>query len=372
MSDQPDELLQRYADAVAQDARRPSDRVRAAIRAHAQMQLAQPAAASVEAVKPRQPAANQSKWAMSLAASVAVIALTGILVIQIDHGSPEDHEVAFGGPTPSKPIPAAAPDANQAPAVASVAAPAPKTIDAPPPPTPTVAAKQVPPAAERQVAEVQSARAKAGPAQTDKSLAKPVIVAREAVPFAAPIASQVDAAQSLAKSDYNTADSLGNSPTPRDSKALASAEASATTARMAVRPMPGTPAPAVVAAAAPPPAMVSPAPPAPSAAPGLLRQRADAQAYAPVETRFLVAVRNGRISALDALLAQGVSINTRDEAGNTALMIALEERQVAVARRLLERGADTNLVNREGVNALQVAVRMDLPEIVKLLQQSNK
>ena len=48
-----DELLERYADAAAQDPRRPSDRVRDAARAHAQMLRDQAATAyRLESAKP--------------------------------------------------------------------------------------------------------------------------------------------------------------------------------------------------------------------------------------------------------------------------------------------------------------------------------
>ena len=371
MSDQADDLLQRYADAVAQDDRRPSDRVRAAVRAHAKMQVAQTAPVDAGVVKQRQQAANQSKWTLSLVASIAMVALTGLLVVQIQHGTPEDREVAFGGPPPSNPLPAAAPDAGRAPAVASVAAPAQNTAQAtPPPPLPTPPEKPAAVAAERRVADTQTARVATEPAQAAKRLAPPVVASREAGPETAPATPPTDAAQSLAKSAYNAA--------PRDAKALSRADTTAAAAGASVRPMLAAPATAppatVMAAAAPPPApaMAAPAPPATAAAPGTLRDRADAETSAPLALRFLVAVRNGRLHDLDALLAQGASVNTRDDSGNTALMIALGERQVATARKLLERGADANLVNREGVNALQVAVRMDLPEMVKLLQQQPR
>ncbi len=377
MSDKPDDLLQRYADAVAQDERRPSDRVRASVRAHAQMQLTKSGPANATVGKPRQPAANQSKWTLSLVASVAMMALVGLLVVQIEHGTPEDREVAFGGPTPGKPQAAAEPDANRAPAVASVAAPAQKTAEAtPPPPMPSPAAKAAPVIAERL----------AGATQPDKRVAPPVMASREPEPAAAPptpAAPPMDAARSLAKSAYNSADTLSNSPAPRDAKTLSRAEA---TAGASVRPMPATivpapvmaatappPAPTVVLAPPAPPVVVTPLPPpapAIAAAPGgAMRQRADGAMPAPFAARFLAAVRAGQLDEMDALLAQGTSVNARDSSGNTALMIALSERQVAVARKLLERGADGNLVNHEGVNALQIAVRMDLPEMVKLLQQ---
>ena len=109
MTEPRDELLERYAEAVEQDPRRPSDRVRNAARAHAQMlrdQAAQVKRAHYTA--PTKPAANQPQWTLSLVASVAVVGLAGLLYVQIDQGAPQDREIALGAPAPSH-VPAPAP-----------------------------------------------------------------------------------------------------------------------------------------------------------------------------------------------------------------------------------------------------------------------
>ena len=109
-----DELLERYADAAAQDPRRPSDRVRNAARAHAQMLRDQAATAyRLESAKPAKPSANQPQWTLSLGASLAVVGLAGLLYVQIDRGTPEVREAALGtaAPSPAPPV-AAAPIAS--------------------------------------------------------------------------------------------------------------------------------------------------------------------------------------------------------------------------------------------------------------------
>lgn len=120
-----DELLERYADAVAQDPRRPSDRVRNAVRAHAQMLRDQAAAVQrVEAAAstPR-PAANLPQWTLSMVASLVVIGLAGLLYVQVDRGAHEDREMALGVPPPA---PATADPARiQEPAAAQTAKPQP-------------------------------------------------------------------------------------------------------------------------------------------------------------------------------------------------------------------------------------------------------
>ena len=118
-----DELLERYADAVAQDPRRPSDRVRNAVRAHAQMLRDQAAAVQrVEAAAstPR-PAANLPQWTLSMVASLVVVGLAGLLYVQVDRGAHEDREMALGVPAPAT----AGPARIQEPAAAQTAKPQP-------------------------------------------------------------------------------------------------------------------------------------------------------------------------------------------------------------------------------------------------------
>lgn len=118
-----DELLERYADAVAQDPRRPSDRVRNAVRAHAQMLRDQAAAVQrVEAAAstPR-PAANLPQWKLSMVASLVVVGLAGLLYVQVDRGAHEDREMAPGVPAPAT----AGPARIQEPAAAQTAKPQP-------------------------------------------------------------------------------------------------------------------------------------------------------------------------------------------------------------------------------------------------------
>ena len=84
--------------------------------------------------------------------------------------------------------------------------------------------------------------------------------------------------------------------------------------------------------------------------------------------QFLQAARSGQVETLQRLLAQGVAINTRDNKGNTALMLAVTHRQLPAVRILLDSGADPALVNNEGLTALRLARQMELPDMVQLLQ----
>ncbi|MDP3310320.1 MAG: hypothetical protein Q8S56_05060, partial [Polaromonas sp.] len=110
--DENDELIRRYREASAQDERRPSPQVREAVRAHAELvaptlvasrafgdslplaseegaELARggPSLRSSRIAEPADtPAANQSRWKLSLLASIALAGLTGLLVLQFDRG----------------------------------------------------------------------------------------------------------------------------------------------------------------------------------------------------------------------------------------------------------------------------------------------
>ncbi len=77
---------------------------------------------------------------------------------------------------------------------------------------------------------------------------------------------------------------------------------------------------------------------------------ADAAAYNPDgETPLMTAARTGLPRAIEALLAAGAELDARDrEFEQTALMIAVRERQSAAVALLLERGADVNAATRIG------------------------
>ena len=83
---------------------------------------------------------------------------------------------------------------------------------------------------------------------------------------------------------------------------------------------------------------------------------------------YLEAARTGNNDALQKLLAQGVPINVRDDAGNTALMVAVRNRRELIVRSLLAMGADTRLTNDDGMTALQLANQLGLANMAQLLQ----
>ncbi|MFN7855134.1 MAG: hypothetical protein ACK5OA_00870, partial [Acidovorax sp.] len=100
MTSQHDELVRRYHEASEQEDARPGAHVRDAVRAHAQMLAGAAAQAPTPAVPmphaPSRTAANQPRWKISALATVAVIGLTGLLMLQFERGTPEEKEIAYG------------------------------------------------------------------------------------------------------------------------------------------------------------------------------------------------------------------------------------------------------------------------------------
>lgn len=315
MSEPRDELMERYADAVAHDASRPSARVRDAVLSHARLlaesRCADAAAATV--VKPGTNAANQSKWTMSLVASVVLVGFTGLMVVQIDRGTPADREVALGNPRQSASIPvvATAPVVSTAPEQNVVIAVAPKRTL-----TPAPAPRPLP----------------AGEATT----------ARQEV--------HQDATGQVASSIENSERRVPMAP-----QAMADSMASVAAQK-----------------ALAPPAFETDAPPAPPAQPAPLVAAARSRELGTNKavarpTAFFEAARTGQVATIDTWLKNGVPVNTRDNNGDTALMIAVAHQQVAVVKKLLAMGADPSLINRHGQTAMELARGLQRPDLVEML-----
>ena len=328
MTEPRDELLERYAEAIAQDPRRPSERVRNAAHAHAQMLRDQAAVINrAQGIAPTKPAANQPQWTLSLVASLAVVGLAGLLYVQINQGAPEDREIALGTPTPSHvPAPVLAPDPTVSARADTGQAPSPKSTKQPPPAAPPVS-NQPAQDATQATANVATPRVySAAPAEADAGIS--------------------------AKATGKSTEQIASAVTERNSRSEARAESAA-------RAVPA--APAVVAAAAPPP------PPAADT-----QRRAHGLTVGTATAQLLEAARTGDISTLQEVLTQGVAINTRDHNGNTALMLAVRHRQAAAVRKLLDMGADTSLLSKEGLTALRIAEQMGFADIARLLEAEKR
>lgn len=327
-----DALTERYREASAQDARRPGTHVRDAVRAHAQMVIAAKAQGTTPEAKTTAPAANQSRWKISALASLALVGLTGLLVLQFDRGTDEEKDLVFGQPSASTP-PAAAP----APAPASTA---PQT------PQPEVSAKA-------RAAESPPTLALKAPARSAAEKPAPQPAARE---------------QAAAKAEAETAQALGGAepsvavsppapplvPSPAIAQDNARVSRSARTADAAT----GTQAAA--------PAMATP--PAPIAAAPARSLRAEAAGSPGLASALQQSARAGDLQQLERLLQQGAPLNAADPMGRTPLILAVMQGHTAVVQRLLAAGANTALIDKDGLNALQHARRLGFDGIAHLIE----
>src|SRR5712671_703287 len=63
------------------------------------------------------------------------------------------------------------------------------------------------------------------------------------------------------------------------------------------------------------------------------------------------AAQDGDIQAVEDLLAKGADVNAKDNAGETALMIAAGQSNPGILAALLDAGAEANAQNNEGGTA---------------------
>ena len=371
-----DDLLARYREANALENAAPKPALRAAVLAQARALADQRAAAAAgDAAAPEKVADNQTpaspqagfppplpprarnaeaandrRWLIASAASVAVLAVVGLLALQFDHGNNRQQpqqDLALQRPVApavaTAAAPALAPDAV-------AAAPAPLPEAAPPPEIVAqnaagrmapqrAAAREKPPQAtesrvqnttrvaeakRRDVAqEIPSGRAAAAPA--------PNAVAAAPTPFPATVPSPEIVAQGSAD--------LGEQPLQTNkSRASNRAEPADTQQAAAATQEPPSGGVADMAAAAPPREQFAAAAPA-------------------LSQRLLTAAAAGQTEAARQALASGAPPNAADATGRTALMLAAERGNADLVRLLLAAGADPRRADRNGQTAATHARR---------------
>ncbi len=379
-----DELTERYREASAQDTRRPGAHVRDAVRAHAQMVIAtgkaQGAHAAAGPVPTQTPAANQSRWKISALASLALVGLTGLLVLQFDRGTDEEKDLAFGQPSASAPpaavtTPVPAPantPATTAPQTPQTKARAKAEPESPSPPALNSPATPVAPktAPQPAVREQAAAKAEAETAQAFGGAAPPPLAsppaAAPAVPAPPPAPAAIAQDSARFSGSARTADAATGSQAVTPSAPLQRADAPVAAA-------PAAAAPAARPAAAP--AAVTAAPAAAeqrqekSAAPAR-SLRAEATGSLGLAGPLQQAARSGNLQQLERLLQQGAPLNAADSAGRTPLILAVLQGHTAVVQRLLAAGANTALIDKDGLNALQHARRLGLDGIAHLIEKA--
>ena len=83
------------------------------------------------------------------------------------------------------------------------------------------------------------------------------------------------------------------------------------------------------------------------------------------------AARTGQIAELDRLLqlTGAALVNTPDDKGRTALMLATLGGHISLVQRLVSAGADASLKDAEGKTAGQMARQLGLVEISNILNK---
>ena len=380
MSAPDDELVRRYREASAQEDARPGAQVRDAVRAHAQMLAAAAATApSPTAAAPTRAAANQPRWKISALATVAVVGLAGLLMLQFERGTPEEKEIAYGQRRAQAPAPATLP----APAPSPAPAPAAETSSA----APSAAAglpdrardTAIPPARSTAQKPASAAPARARPLAKTAPAPAPAIAAPEAE--SSPGRSAAGAVSGFPASPPMTAE---KAITPRHAPPPAPSAAAAPRAEMRERSvaqdgaasrevvpqpqaMPSAAAPAAAPAARSPRVGNAASGPLAATAPG-----ADAGSSVWLPRHLWEAARAGDPLQVESLVRKGAPIDARDGTGRTALMLAAIHGQTTAVQKLLALGANRALVDREGLNAAQQARQRGHTRIADLIDAEQR
>ncbi len=86
-----------------------------------------------------------------------------------------------------------------------------------------------------------------------------------------------------------------------------------------------------------------------------------------LDRQMVMAAAKGDMAGVRSLLNSGVSVNSVDNNGNSALMLAVANNHKDLVNLLILRGADINVANNEGVTALHVAIDKNKPYFVNIL-----
>jgi Ankyrin repeats (3 copies) len=305
-------LAERYRNASAVEASRPSPALRNAILARAREVAAGNGRSDPAQVADARDAANDSNWRFKAVAGVAVVCVASLVAVHLHDSPMRQAEPRSGG--------ANEPNGPVGPPAGVVFAPSPAPVPAIPPSVPV-----------RQSGEVQRDRAVGKPAQPATSVERP----------------PTDAISRLAETDgrglprappASAAIQPSNTPPAEHATENAQADLSALKA---------TPSAA----------------PSPTVSRERSRARADSQ-----NSPLVDAAAAGDLPQVDNLLRGGASTEQADALGRTPLLMAALYARTDVVRRLLAAGANVNAAAKNGDTPLAVAQRQGSSEILKLMQ----
>ncbi|MBP0013395.1 MAG: ankyrin repeat domain-containing protein [Roseofilum sp. SBFL] len=86
---------------------------------------------------------------------------------------------------------------------------------------------------------------------------------------------------------------------------------------------------------------------------------------------LIEAITQGNRPRATELLSEGADVNTKDNNGQTALMIATYKGEIGLVHLLLEKGADTKITDPEGWTVSKYAEQLDEMETLELLGNTD-
>jgi ankyrin repeat protein len=81
------------------------------------------------------------------------------------------------------------------------------------------------------------------------------------------------------------------------------------------------------------------------------------------------AITNSETEKVKKLLSKKTNPNTKDDLGNTPLIVSVQYGDVEITKLLLEAGADPNIQDDLGITPLAMAIENDNKEIADLLNE---
>jgi ankyrin repeat protein len=89
-------------------------------------------------------------------------------------------------------------------------------------------------------------------------------------------------------------------------------------------------------------------------------------------TALMLASRIGNPRMVKIILAHNPNLNLQNDKGYTAVMIASEQGQIHIVEQLMKLGADTSIKNMDGFTAAELAIRNGQPQTADLLNGKSQ
>ncbi|MBK7002946.1 MAG: ankyrin repeat domain-containing protein [Rhodoferax sp.] len=315
--------------------------MRKAVLAHATLIISAQSSRSLPLINHKQSAANQSRWKLSMLASVALVGLTGLLVLQFDRSTQKEQKLSLDRPNHN----------------ATSSAPAAKTTQLQLEPVQTekhelnAARPTLQPQDGPDHQEKLTQRASKADSLESR---KPILHQEPGVPSTSVVPSPVE--QTTASSSQQKDAAPASAHSTGNVESSGTDTASVNTVQRDAKTL-STPS-----------AMTPPRQRLEKSELQTQLLEKDRTGTKTLSGALLDSARVGQVDKIEHLINQGALINSVDEAGRTPLMLATLHGHTAVVARLLALGANPTLTDKQGATALQHARRLGHQYIVDLIE----